>query len=179
MLRLLKNNIDTLGLTAEPEHFDSTIASVENLLTEKAADISSESWTENDSIVIKVKIENKSGHKLPTGIPFRRMWVHLKVETSGNETIFESGKWDDEGYLVDYDPGYEPHYQTITSEDQVQVYECVFAGLDETPTFKLMRAEKFLKDNRIPPKGFSPSHISYDSIQIYGNALIDPDFNKE
>ena len=179
MLKLLKNNIDTLGLTAEPEHFDSTIASVENLLTKKAVDISSESWTENDSIVIRVKIENKAGHKLPTGIPFRRMWVHLKVETSGNETIFESGKWDDKGYLVDYNSGYEPHYQTITAEDQVQVYESVFAGLDEVPTFKLMRAEKFLKDNRIPPKGFSSSHNSYDSTQVYGNALNDPDFNKD
>ena len=179
MLKMLKDNIDTLGLTAEPEHFDSTLARVEYLLNEKAVGLSTQSWIENDSVVIKVKIENKTGHKLPTGIPFRRMWVHLKAEDNTSNTIFESGEWNNEGYIINYDPVYEPHYQTITSGSQVQVYESVFADVDGNMTFKLLRASEFLKDNRIPPKGFTSTHISYDSTQVYGNAQNDPDFNKD
>ena len=179
MLRMLKDNMDTLGLTAEPHHFDSSIARVEYQLTEKAVDLSTQSWVENDSVVIKVKIENKTGHKLPTGIPFRRIWVHLKAEDNTGATIFESGKWNDKGYIINYEPIYEPHYQTITSQNQVQVYESVFADVDGNMTFRLLRAAEFLKDNRIPPKGFTSTHISYDTTQVYGNALDDPDFNKD
>ena len=36
MLNILKNNIDSLGVTAEPEHFDSTIGRTKYNLTEQS-----------------------------------------------------------------------------------------------------------------------------------------------
>ncbi len=180
MLQMLRDNIDSLGVTASVENFDSTIARAEAFVNEKALNLSTETEEQNDSLIIKVKLENLAGHKLPTGIPFRRMWIHLKVQEQSGPVIFESGNWDADGKIFGYDSDYEPHYQTIISEDQVQVYEGVFADVDGNVTHTLLRAAEFLKDNRIPPKGFTTQHISYqDSTEIYGNALNDPDFNKD
>lgn len=180
MLKMLRDNIDSLNVTAYPEHFDSTIARAEAFITEKALNLSTETDFQNDSLVVKVKLENLAGHKLPTGIPFRRMWIHIKVEQAGGSPVFESGNWDSAGKISGYNSDFEPHYQMINSEDQVQVYEGVFADVDAQVTYTLLRAAQFLKDNRIPPKGFTSQHISYqDSTEIYGNALSDPDFNKD
>ena len=179
MLQMLKNNIDSLGVTATAENFDSTISRTEAFVSEKALTLSTETYEQDDSLVINVKLENLTGHKLPTGIPFRRMWIHLKVKEQGESVIFESGNWDADGKIISYDSDYEPHYLTINSDDQVQVYEGVFADVDGNVTHTLLRAAEFLKDNRIPPKGFTTQHISYqDSTEIYGNALNDLDFNK-
>ncbi|HOJ07672.1 MAG: T9SS type A sorting domain-containing protein [Ignavibacteriota bacterium] len=51
--------------------------------------------------------------------------------------------------------------------------------VDDSVTYTLLRASEFIKDNRIPPKGFTSTHPSYDTTAIYGNAFLDPDFNKE
>jgi hypothetical protein len=178
MLKMLKDNIDSVGATAESQHFDSTIARAEYNLNEKSFLMNAETEYENDSLVVKVTLENTAGHKLPTGIPFRRMWIHLKVEQVGGPVIFESGEWDAEGKIPDYDSDYEPHYQVITNENEVQVYEGVIIDVDQQVTYTLLRASDYIKDNRIPPKGFTLTHVSYDSTGIFGNALLDPNFNK-
>ena len=53
------------------------------------------------------------------------------------------------------------------------------ADVDQAVTYTLLRASSYIKDNRIPPKGFLSTHPSYDTTAIYGNAVSDPDFNKE
>jgi hypothetical protein len=179
MLKILKENIDSLGVTADPEYLDSTIARAKRNLTESSLVLSTFSNFQEDTLEVKVFLENLAGHKLPTGIPFRRMWVHLKVEETGGPVIFESGEWNGDGKIADYDPGYEPHYNIINSEDDVQVYEGVFIDVDQNVTHNLLRAADFLKDNRIPPAGFTTSHISYDSTALFGNVLNDPNFNKD
>ncbi len=179
MLKILRENIDSAGASAEPEHFDSTIARAESNLNENSLVLSTSSDFQNDSLEINIILENLTGHKLPTGIPFRRMWIHLKVEEVGGTVIFESGEWDTEGKIPDYNSDYEPHFNIITSENNVQVYEGVFIDVDQQVTYTLLRAAEFVKDNRIPPVGFTSTHISYDSTGIYGNAVSDPNFNKD
>ncbi len=44
-------------------------------------------------------------------------------------------------------------------------------------TTVLERANFALKDNRIPPTGFTTTHSTYDTCAIVGGALTDPDFN--
>ncbi|NNL21123.1 MAG: T9SS type A sorting domain-containing protein [Ignavibacteriaceae bacterium] len=179
MLKILKANIDSVGATAEPEHFDSTISRAEYNLTESSVVLSTFSDFQNDTLEIRVIVENLTGHKLPTGIPFRRMWIHLKVEEVGGTVIFESGEWDSEGKVADYNSDYEPHYDFISSDDEVQAYEGVFIDVDQNVTYALLRAAEYIKDNRIPPAGFTTAHNSYDSTGIFGNAVIDPNFNKD
>ncbi len=179
MLGMLKENINTLGLTAAAEQFDTTISFAEQNLTQAAVDLSLTANIFNDSLVIKIGVENKTGHKIPSGIPFRRMWIHLRVEDAGGNIVFESGNWNSVGEIIGLDNDYEPHYNFITQEDQVQIYEGVFVDVDQNLTYTLLRASEYIKDNRIPPKGFVSTHLSYDTTAIFGAALTDPDFNKE
>jgi hypothetical protein len=179
MLNMLKDNISTLGLTATAENFDSTIARAEENLTEKAIDLFITTTYENDSLNVFVKLENKTGHKIPSGIPFRRMWIHLKVTDLSNNIIFESGEWNAQGEINGLDSDYEPHYDLITNENEIQIYEGVMVDVDQAVTYTLLRASSYIKDNRIPPKGFLTTHPSYDTTAIYGSAVSDTDFNKE
>jgi hypothetical protein len=178
MLNLLKNNIDSLGLTAEPEHFDSTISRTEYSLMNQSIQLKTFTNYLDNQLQVKVYIKNLTGHKIPTGIPFRRMWIHLKVEDQNNNIVFESGEWDNTGKLIDYNSDYEPHYDLIDSEDQVQVYEGVFINNEQQITYSLLRAAEYIKDNRLPPVGFITTHPSYDSVKIVGNANDDTNFNK-
>ena len=62
MQNLLRNNIDSLGLTAEPEHFDSTISRTEYSLAEQSVEFStSTSYVENQ-LEVKLYIKNLTGH---------------------------------------------------------------------------------------------------------------------
>jgi len=179
MLNMLKDDIQTLGLTASSENFDSTIACAKKNLTEKAIDLFITSTYENDSLNVFVKLGNKTGHKIPSGIPFRRMWIHLIVTDPNNNVVFESGKWDGQGEIIDLDAEFESHYQLIKDPTDVQIYEGAMIDVDDSVTYTMLRASEFTKDNRIPPKGFTSTHPSYDTTAIYGNAFLDTDFNKE
>ena len=179
MLRMLKDNISPLGLTASAENFDSTIVRAEENLTKKAIDLYITTTYENDSLNVFVKIENKTGHKIPSGIPFRRMWIHLKVTDPSNNVVYESGNYNGLGEITGLDTDYEPHYDLITNEDEIQIYEGVMVDVDLAVTNTLLRASQYIKDNRIPPKGFTTTHPSYDTTAIFGSAVSDPNFNKE
>lgn len=179
MLRMLKDNIQPLGLTASAENFDSTIVRAEENLTKKAIEIYITTTYQNDSLNVFVKIENKAGHKIPSGIPFRRMWIHIKVTDPTNNVVYESGNYDELGEITGLDADYEPHYDLITDENQIQIYEGVMVDVDLAVTNTLLRASQYIKDNRIPPKGFTTTHPSYDTTAIFGSAASDPNFNRE
>jgi hypothetical protein len=180
MQNFLKNNIDSLGLTADPEHFDSTISRTEYSLNEQSVELTaSTKYRYQDNLLeVKLFIKNLTGHKIPTGIPFRRMWVHLKVEQGIGNVIFESGQWDGTGKIINYNSDYEPHYDLIDAENQVQVYEGVFVNDQQQVTYTLLRATEYIKDNRLPPQGFSTNSVSYDTVKIVGNAVDDTNFNR-
>ncbi len=175
MLGILKNNIDSLGVTAGIEHFDSTIFRTNNQLS-RTAQLEVYVVPNNDSIDIKVVTTNLTGHKLPSGIPIRRMWLHLKVVNSTGQTVFESGEWGSDGEITGIDTVFEPHHEIIRNADRTQIYEGVLVDVNGNVTNTLLRAAEYIKDNRLPPKGFVTTHASYDSISIEG-VSDDPNFN--
>ena len=79
------------GATTSAALFDSTIGRVNKNFNGKTATLHIDVLPGDDSLDINVKITNLTGHKLPTGIPFRRMWIELKILNSLNQTIFHSG----------------------------------------------------------------------------------------
>ncbi len=178
ILKMLRDYPDTLQVTAETSHFDTTLAFAERNLKDLSLNLYIEAGQENDSLTVSLKIQNITGHKLPTGIPLRRMWIHLTAADADNNKIFESGRWDADGRIRGMDIPFERHYNVINKEDEVQIYEAVPIDLNGDVTYTLLRASTFIKDNRIPPLGFKSSHISYDSTAVYGYASGDPDFNK-
>jgi hypothetical protein len=180
MSRLLKDFGGQLGVTASATQFDSTIARSTRMLQQRTLDIAlyEEARTE-DTLFVSLFLQNKAGHKFPAGYPSRRAFIELVASTDEGETIFHSGKTDEDFNLLDEDPDFENHFAMINSEDQVQIYEMVMGDVNGDVTTVLERASEHLKDNRIPPMGFTTSHFAYDTVQIVGDALTDSDFNNE
>lgn len=187
MPNILKNNIDLLGLTATVQHFDSTIFKAQNLLENQTVNLvvpRASIDTVTPLLDLDVRVENLAGHKLPTALPLRRVWIHLKVTDLSNNLVFESGSWDPvTGEIAGLSQPYEPHHNKITREDQVQIYEGIMQDVLGNVTHTLLRAASFVKDNRIPPKGFTkefagyPAPYGYGDVAIVGNAATDPNFN--
>lgn len=184
MLDMLDMNREALGVgggdfAASIEATRQTLHSAAELVIEEAA-------LDGYVLTVRVRVINKGGHKLPTSFPSRRVSLHLKVSDTLGTTLFESGRpeTDDSGVFTgaiagvdgDFGPlGYEHHYQEITSADQVQVYEPIMVDSDGNQTYTLLRAAGYLKDNRIPPKGFDKAAVP-NQIAVEGDAAQDPDF---
>ncbi len=179
MLKMLKQNIDELGVTATEAQMDSTISRAQRMLQENSVSMQlNEIMRTNDTLYVDLAIENMAGHKFPTAYPSRRAFVELVATDESGNIIFHSGEMDDNYNLVHEDTGFEPHYNMINENEKVQIYEMVMGNVNSDPTTILERAYSQLKDNRIPPQGFTTTFSSYDTVQIAGQAFTDEDFNK-
>ena len=95
----------------------------------------------------------------------------------GTDTLFHSGRWSENDGIFGRNEDYEPHWNEINAEDQVQVYELVMGDVAGANTQVLERADVILKDNRLVPRGFSALHPVYDTVQVGPMAIVDEDFN--
>ncbi|MFQ5448669.1 MAG: T9SS type A sorting domain-containing protein, partial [Saprospiraceae bacterium] len=180
MLKLLRNNVESLNLKASASQFDEVIAKTEDLLQNHTLDLGIELLERTaDTAYFALTLTNKAGHKFPSGYPARRAFIEFAMVTESGDTLFISGKTDENFEVYGQNASYEPHYQTITSEEQVQIYELVMADVNGNVTTVLERAKYPLKDNRLPPLGFSTTHPAYDTTIIAGAAFSDDNFNKE
>jgi hypothetical protein len=117
---------------------------------------------EGQDLVAVVSVENLTGHKLPTGYPSRRVWLHVKV-TAGGQTVFESGA---PGTL----PVQQPHHDVVTSPDEVQIYEPNLVDLNGHGTHRALDARRYSKDNRLLPKGFNPQGVDRVRTEVLGTS---------
>ena len=131
----------------------------------------------NDTAYIDVTITNKAGHKFPSGYPSRRAVLQFIATKPNGDTLFASGLFNNIQEVINYDATFESHYDIINNASQVQVYEMVMGDVNGDKTTVLARGYSMLKDNRLPPLGFTTFHSSYDTCSIEGNATSDPDFN--
>lgn len=179
MLKLMKNLIGPLDIPATPVQFDSTIArSRAHLRNSVEMDLELVARTP-DTLFVNVDLTNIVGHKFPGGFPNRRSFVQVLALSTLGDTLFQSGGWDGTYEVLGHDSIYEPHHDVITQGDQVQIYEIVMGDVDSNFTATLLRAVYKLKDNRLPPIGFSTAHASYDTVTIAGKATTDVDFNHD
>ncbi len=104
-----------------------------------------------------VRVQNNTGHKLPTGYPEgRRMWLNVRFYDRTDSLMAESA-------------AYNPMTGVLTLDPQALIFEAK-PGLDETtaplvgatpgPAFHFALVNKIFKDNRIPPRGFSNAAYS-------------------
>jgi hypothetical protein len=142
------------------------------------------------ALTATVTVTNKSGHKLPSGVGFRRAFVDFRVTDTTGKTLWESGRTDASGVIIDQSGQpiagelwwkadcagrldgnpHQPHYQTISRQDQAQVYQELMTAppasgpaqcgptappVGQTTTSFMSICAK-LKDNRLLPDGFLP-----------------------
>lgn len=180
MLEILRDNGVEIGVTASAAHFDSTIALTRRQLRQNTALLELESTVENDTLKLMVTVENLTGHKFPTAYPSRRAWLHLSVRNDAGGVLFESGSFNASNGRIDgLTDSFQPHLDTINSQDQVQVYESVMADVNGDVTQTLLRGASYIKDNRIPPKGFLSTADNYADMAIKGAAARDGNFNHD
>ncbi len=179
MVDLIKRNKTALGVNANDANFDSTLAAITRNLRYNTlnAELSFPEIA-NDSLSFELMLTNKSGHKFPSGYPSRRAFVEFKVTTETGETLFTSGSFGSDGEIINYGGVVEPHHDVIRSENQVQIYEMNMGDVNGNFTTVLERASMYLKDNRLPPLGFTNQHASYDTMRVVGDAENDVDFNR-
>jgi hypothetical protein len=183
MLEILNEFGDELGVTASSDDFLGTIGRTLGQLQNETAILTVEdSRLSGGRVILDLQVENLVGHKLPTGFPARRAWLHVLVSDGAGEVVFESGGVNPDGSIIgndnDRDPGlYEQHYQAIVDPEQVQIYEAILRDSELSVTTTLLRAAGYLKDNRLLPDGFDKS-APYEDFQVRGLAFEDIDFDE-
>lgn len=138
-----------------------------------------------------VKVTNKVGHKFPSGVGFRRAFIEFSVLDAGGKVLWRSGGTNAAGALVDANAApldgeywwdneckariapeqrlHQPHFETITSEAQAQVYQELVStpggtapvcGAGSSPSGQLTTSFlsicSTVKDNRLLPGGYLP-----------------------
>lgn len=143
-----------------------------------AAEISIRSVTQDDAnLTADLLITNNTGHKFPSGAGFRRAFIKLEVLDAAGKVLWVSGDTNPFGAICNGpcrqtgpgtynlipaevnggDPSkLEPHFATITRQDQVQIYE--IQDVDDTGVLTSSTLALFhdAKDNRILPRGWTP-----------------------
>jgi len=181
LLDILKNFGGELGVQAGAEHFDATIERTLTQLQTNTAELTISPPVLEDSLLsFDVSINSFSGHKLPTGYPSRRIWLHVRIEDGDGQLIFESGAVEVNGAIVGNENdqnslAFEAHYNEITNPDQVQIYESIMHDVSGNLTTVLLSASSYSKDNRLLPAGFDKTSVT-NAIAPAGNALTDGNF---
>jgi hypothetical protein len=170
-----------LGVKALPSDFARTVQETVSHLESKTARLVVQQVSiVNRHLQIEVSVENLAGHKLPTAYPSRRVWLSLTVRDRDGQTVFASGRLNQDGSIEGNDNDvdaqrYEPHYARIETPDQVQIYEAIMADHQGQVTTGLLKAVRYLKDNRLLPRGFG-KETAHNDIAVRGRAAQDADF---
>ena len=181
MLRVLNRYRADLDVIALPEEFEAAAARTIDHLKSKTAQISiNRADASGGRLQAEISVQNLSGHKFPTAYPSRRAWLHVTVKDRNNQVVFESGALNADGSIQGNDNDadknrFEPHYTEISNRDQVQIYEDIMVGANNVPTTGLLTAVRFIKDNRLLPKGFDKRKAEQE-IAPQGEAMTDEDF---
>ena len=128
---------------------------------------------------VHVTVENRTGHKLPTGFPTRRMWLHAVAVDAQGAIVFESGSHrrgavlvGGRGIRIDQAGAILPHATRIERPEQVAIWEAVPVDDHGRPTHVMFAATRFATDDRIVPRGWRDAPGTVAPIGVDG----DPDF---
>jgi len=136
-------------------------------------------------VTARVKITNKAGHRLPSGVGMRRAWIEFSVVDRQDNILWASGRADGNGVLMrpdgsplasEFTDDYrqlQPHWDVITSQEQVQVYEERYvykAGTGPgTLNTSFLGVNEVVKDNRLLPRGYQYKYLLEKANAIPGD----------
>jgi len=157
LLELLADNRRALGVEASEEALRRMAKATRRQLTTATVDVSiGEVAHVDDELRFEVRVENRTGHKFPTGYPSRRAWLHIRVENEQG-VVFDCGGYDNNGEIEGViSPLEQEHVTAIESSFDVLIWELVADDPDGEPTTSLTQMTRRRKDNRLLPKGWRP-----------------------
>lgn len=118
---------------------------------------------------LTARVINQGGHKLPTGYPEgRRMWLNVRFFSLTGGLIAERGAYDTDTATLSTD-------DTIVYEAKLGLDAAVAAatGLPEGESFHFAINNTWIKDNRIPPRGFTNANFEQIQAAPVGHAYAD------
>jgi hypothetical protein len=139
-----------------------------------------------DTYEASVEIINETGHKLPSGYPEgRRMWINVEAYDINDNLVYESGAYDDDTAVLS---------KLDTNNNDTKIYECKLgmsqavadvANANESNPETYAAGESFhfalnnmvVKDNRIPPRGFTNANFASVQAAPVGYSYADGAFS--
>ena len=168
MLAMLERYRGELGVVALPQELSLSRQRTLELLRTSAASLSiARAEIRDGRLEAEVVVTNTAGHKLPTAYPSRRAWLRFVVSDGGGRRLWASGALRPDGSIEgndnDRDPlAFEPHHRVIETPDQVQIYESIMLDARGRVTTGLLSAVRYVKDNRLLPRGFDKAAAGDD-----------------
>ena len=122
--------------------------------------------------VLRARVINESGHKLPTGhIEGRRAWVQVRLRDAQGALLREYGG---------YDPASAELDETATTvyEMAVGLSPAAAAATGNTPgrTTHMALADTIVKDSRIPPRGFRNAEYAAAGAPVVAHVYADGEY---
>jgi hypothetical protein len=161
-------------------------------------------WIGPNELEAQVIVQNKAGHRFPSGVGFRRAFLEFLVldrsRPEAEQIVWSSGRTNELGVLVDQTgrplpseffervagtdkQHYQPHHEVITSSDQAQIYEVLLWNTKHEFTTSFIHGCDTVKDNRLLPTGWRkdgrhPALTGYFLKATYPgpDAIHDPDY---
>jgi len=155
LAEMLRDNAHELGVKASNEALERIAAATRAQLAHSTARVKVVNIRRAGGLLeFDVRVDNLTGHKLPSGYPSRRAWLDVEVRAGGT-TIFESGEFDARGRLTGVaDERAQPHYDVVERPEQVVIYELLAADASGRTTTSLGEMVAPVKDNRLLPRGW-------------------------
>jgi hypothetical protein len=191
---------DTLGIRSTDYMYSAGVQPLVNsgmsalsLAREQSARVRVERVrTLRDSLEVTVRVENLAGHRLPSGVGFRRAFLELAV-TAGRDTVWASGRTDRLGVIVRGTGSqqlstefftrpvasggvFQPHHEVITRDDQVQIYEELVRDPEGWLTTSFLALDSVVKENRLQPRGWKRGGPFWHETQPHGESARDADY---
>ncbi|HEY6802987.1 MAG TPA: cytochrome P460 family protein [Pyrinomonadaceae bacterium] len=204
------NQFNTLLGVRKDDYMSGSKTGLQNAIANVVEQAKSETATvevlskkiEGNKLTTTVRVTNLTGHRFPSGVGFRRAFLEFNVKDATKD-IWTSGRTNNVGIILgangqplpsefyeEYRDGqqlkqhYQPHYETITSQDQVQIYEELVTDSKGKISTSFIHRDTEIKDNRLLPKGWTPAGPSPKIPEEYiketfpkGNALQDPNYS--
>jgi hypothetical protein len=117
-----------------------------------------------------VRLVNESGHKLPSGYPEgRRIWISLAAYDAANTLVYASGVYDAATGVLKDDEALKVYEakQGLTPELAAQL------GKQAGESFHFVLNNTTVKDNRIPPRGYTAAAYNRAGMAPVGAAYAD------
>jgi len=183
---ILRDHAEELRVTASREALERTLEATREQLARRSARVSVDDVrADGGTLAFRVRVENLTGHKLPTAHPTRRAWLRVVVRDAHGAVLFASGRADGRGRIVDgrgvplaseaAGGPVEPHRDVVRSADEVATFQGVLADAEGRPTHSLLRAAGWVVDDRLLPRGWDPEHAEAARTAPVGVGA-DPDF---
>ena len=167
--QLLQDTRWRLHSPGDVVHLNETINRARQML-QNSTSMTITLQTNGPNKIATVRVYNEAGHKFPTGyVEGRRVWLNLKAYDQAGSMIYESGV-------------YDTNTGVLTSDAALKIYEAKqgitpeLAAVISKPageSFHFVLNNTVIKDNRIPPRGYTQAGFDKPGLRPIGATYAD------